>query len=510
MTSESQETAFFPCDDADVRSGTDSDDDGAAIGGHGVVHGPTSAGSSGVMLDRSLVPTRPVLAVMHITAMSEKTGTAVEVYASVTPSDADSTPNVCHKLAFALRLNLSRRPSPEWIVPPQIASTLSRLHCVVTFHFARSSIDEPFKLQRIIVVDMNSKNGTCINGVRIVPLHRYDLQMPGRVFLTFNPNTQVASSVSVTVLDGTESRTADKQPPRFGEVTQAVEPAKYTRKQPPRAPRAVKQRVPVGDGQNPMPRPSAAPSLAPAALVMATTGMRLTAEESAACKRLHIEVNPDVPEYHRITHFVIDPPLIRSVKFMCAIATARYIVHRSWFDGVLRTGNVQLPTKEHLYKEPITRRSIERQYGFSLERLSSVPLESRMRHFRTITFFVQPEAEPNDPPNNDMRSVIEMSGGALTSQIEEAQVVVLAPGPWSGAVGRALRCFSRRRTPVPLLVSPEDVFCSVLTQEPIRYSTFGPSAVAAVDDSSGDEDDAAATKASCTTARCKKKPRIGA
>jgi hypothetical protein len=280
----------------------------------------------------------------------------------------------------------------------------------------------------------------------------------------------------------------------------------------------------------------------PPALVIATTGMRLTAKEAQRCQFLGIEVNPDVPDYGRLTHFVIDPPLIRSVKFMCAVSSALHVVHRSWLSAVLATGNTLLPVAEHAYRETATRQSIQCLYGFSLEVLLTVPLEVRRSHFGSKRFLVHPKAEPSEGPNNDARLVIQAAGGVLIapssscdlssangkvsrggrgaalSNHDDIDVVVLPSGTKgldavTGPIGRALRriffaCFSPLAQPqaaqatsagavkpsssssastavaiaaaaanakFPLVVTVEDIFRSVLTQQALKSSLTLPS-----------------------------------
>jgi hypothetical protein len=469
-------------------------------------------------------------------------------------------------LDFSVRMDFSRKPSPLWLVSPDVGGTLSRRHCAVTLFYRRDSVWDSFRFVRLSVIDMGSVNGTALNDVRLLPHHRYVLRSTADgltgsgsriAHLTLNPDSTRPVQVTLfsfaarcfeperwhpfgprvkqpcSSLHSSSSSVSSEEPqqrhvktavvrsvkgaPRPSAAGPSFAAAKRQRSDalpqqaslaaPPVEETAVegpprKTALPPRE-RTPVPPAAAAvrrvdPALhEPPVLVIATTGMRLTAGEAQRCKQLCIEVNPNVPEYSRLTHFVIDPPLIRSVKFMCAVTCARHIVHRTWLDAVLTTGNLTLPTAEHAYQEPITRRSIQHQHGFSLERLLTVPLETRQRHFRCLRFFVHPDVEPSDPPNNDMRDVIRFAGGTEAADIETSDVLVLPTGvkcldEVGGSIGRSLRRLmmkqptttdenashqarlgeeGRSRDSRPLMVTTEEIFCSLLTQQRMLKSS---------------------------------------
>ncbi|KAG5486767.1 hypothetical protein LSCM1_08023 [Leishmania martiniquensis] len=231
------------------------------------------------------------------------------------------------------------------------------------------------------------------------------------------------------------------------------------------------------------------PAAPPDATVLYTTGVRLSAAEEKRLKGLGALVNPHLrlARYARV--LVAQRPLMRSVKLLTVLPYVHEVVHQSWLDAVRHTRNLDLPTEGFAYTERRVAGSIESENSFSLrETLNRAPAE-RQRLFAQQRFWVHHSATPQEPPMNDLKTVLVASGGIVTRRILDADVLVLPSRKpsllcWRGIAqqlgGGGTRSTAAFSTTVTLtqhkkagllLVIPDDIFKCVLQQRPLSTSS---------------------------------------
>ncbi|CAD2221153.1 hypothetical protein ADEAN_000868400 [Angomonas deanei] len=205
-----------------------------------------------------------------------------------------------------------------------------------------------------------------------------------------------------------------------------------------------------------------------------TTGIQLTAREEEQCKALGVVVNPPLHLASSAFVLVVQKPLIRSVKLLTVLPHVRAVVSRSWLTRVLKERQVSVPLDEYPYTEPRSKKSIEAVNGFSLHATLQIPIHVRRRLFSSFTFWVHGDARPQDPPLNDLKSVILSSGGSIATRLSEGKVFVLPNKAPSETVLRRMK--SVLSAPDNIFVVPDDVFKCVLQQNGSLSTTVDISA----------------------------------
>ncbi|CAJ1017087.1 hypothetical protein, conserved [Leishmania lindenbergi] len=226
----------------------------------------------------------------------------------------------------------------------------------------------------------------------------------------------------------------------------------------------------------------------PSEIVLFTTGIRLSDAEEKTLKELGSLVNPHLrlARYARV--LVAQRPLVRSVKLLTVLPYVHDVVHQSWLDAVLHKRTLDLPVEDYAYKERKIAGSIESENGFDLRKTMGIAPAERQRLFAQQRFWVHKSATPQEPPMNDLKTVLTASGGVVTRRVLDADVLVLPNHKptlscWRGiaqqlgGVARALAS----STPATLLqckragvlfVVPDDIFKCVLQQRPLSTSTI--------------------------------------
>ncbi|ESL12215.1 hypothetical protein TRSC58_00021 [Trypanosoma rangeli SC58] len=417
---------------------------------------------------------------------------------------------------------------------PQSRYSVSRMHCEVRLHFcltptpsahdqnATTPCGPVYRWNSFDVADCYSANGTLYHGVRLLPSHRYSFSVEsvGRPV-----ELMLGDQYRLSVQTHDAFATAPEEPPTHhrdtakllgrvdAEVQWTTAPVRVTGRAPPRMrqqtkksvvvancrrPAQRRKRVDIKDNVEPFIRPccSGVESETAAALTIVTTGIRLTPAKQKILSALGIRANPPMSEFSRATLLVIEGPLMRSVKLLTALPYVQHIVDRGWLDATLAlTPKVSSTSSSPLsfsdpvlfpYSEQRTRRSIETANGFSLQELIQVPVRQRQALFAGQLFWVHPAAEPQDPPDNDLKYVILASGGTLTKSASTATVAVMPQVNVTSSMWRqASTC---PQEPLCVFVVPNDIFCAVLQQRrltmstvrcPVGVSVLPPSSVAA-------------------------------
>ncbi|CAG9568912.1 hypothetical_protein_-_conserved [Leishmania major strain Friedlin] len=229
----------------------------------------------------------------------------------------------------------------------------------------------------------------------------------------------------------------------------------------------------------------------PSEIVLFTTGMRLSDAEEKTLKELGALVNPHLrlARYARV--LAAQRPLVRSVKLLTVLPYVQDVVHQSWLDAVLRTRSLDLPLEGFAYKERKLAGSIESENSFDLrETMRKAPTE-RQRLFAQQHFWVHKSATPQEPPMNDLKTVVAASGGIITRCVLDADVLVLPKHKptlscWRGiaqqlgGTGRASTSsasasttptLAQRKQAGVLFVVPDDIFKCVLQQRRLSASS---------------------------------------
>ncbi|ESS69403.1 hypothetical protein TcG_06620 [Trypanosoma cruzi] len=403
---------------------------------------------------------------------------------------------------------------------PQSRCSVSRVHCEVRLHFrlmtnplaqdhnATAPSGPIYSWNSFDVVDCSSSNGTFYHAVRLLPSHRYTFSVKngvGSVELMLGDHYRLRIQA-----DGIPSVASEEIPTghhgatkllekfdaevqwTFSPIIRVARRVPSQSRRPPKKPVAVaksrsrakcRKQVSFKSDVEPFIQPpcGGAELESNGKLRIVTTGLRLTSAKETKLRRLGIVMNPPRSEFGRAKVLVIDGPLMRSVKLLTALPFVEHIVDRAWLDAVLAlplkiSSETTTSTTTRLmdfasfpYSERRTRRSIETVNAFSLQELIQVPACQRQALFAGQLFWVHPEAEPQDPPDNDLKYVILASGGALTKDASCATVAVMPQvNVTSSMWGQAYSC---PQEPLCIFIVPNDLFCAVLQQRRLTTST---------------------------------------
>ncbi|KEG13955.1 hypothetical protein DQ04_00691010 [Trypanosoma grayi] len=408
------------------------------------------------------------------------------------------------------------------VCPQQTRHTVSRVHCEVRLHFRlqqQQQQQQPmqdgsstaphaanYKWTLFDIVDCSSSNGTFYGGVRLFPSHRYSFPVKGdlrcvelglgdrcrlRVFMEdgtvpFAAKTAEPGEAAVPVekigvgVQWTTTGPPPRRRPSPQKHQQVKKPRTVREKESAscfsrRGGRAQKsKRACVDDDTVPFipTRSNSTNECSDKALTIVTTGIRVTPAKAAKLRRLNITVNPAMSKFPCATHLVVEGPLVRSVKLMTSLPYVQHIVDRRWLDAVIASSS-SLPHSvdpdAFRYTERRTRCSIETVNDFSLEELMRTPVLQRQALFAGQLFWVHPNAEPQCPPDNDLRFVISASGGVITTNASDATVAVMPRVEVTASLWRhAAQC---PLEPQCIFVVPNDVFRAVLQQRRLTETT---------------------------------------
>lgn len=423
--------------------------------------------------------------------------------------------------------------------PGHLTEDVSREHCEVFVVWRWSSQHQSWYRTQCVVTDLDSLHGTWCNSVRLVPQHPYVLREPvassgADVFLCLADSVLVVVPWSSlqrrthhAVREHASVQTEDLHESDDGRVEARVllkrsrrkQTASITaasRRQPNKPPIDSSLCSAVGSATGPRRvvvmvddcesgSPDAAPGpphssvhnvsalptipilsypIASEPLVIITTGTRLTADERRKCDSLRIIVNPPIGDFRLASLLVIEPPLARSVKLLTAVPYVHQFVHRSWLDAVLACGRLSVPVTRYVYAETYTRRSIEGVNEFRIEELmGKTTPASRQLLLAPHAVFVHPDAEPQDQPHNDLKSVVTASGGLLCDDPSVATLVVLPNAASLNSKQLQQWQQTQQQSESAIRITVDDLFRAVLQQRRPCTSTV-PCLQSAADKSS--------------------------
>jgi hypothetical protein len=216
----------------------------------------------------------------------------------------------------------------------------------------------------------------------------------------------------------------------------------------------------------------------PSATVIFTTGVRLSEVAEKELKGLGALVNPPLrlAPYARL--LVVQRPLVRSVKLLTVLPYVGAVVHDSWLHTALHTHSLDIPVQGFLYSERRLPDSIESLNSFELRETLATPPAERQKLLSGQRFWVHKAAAPQDPPINDLKTVLIASGGVVTRRVSEADVLVMPQQRpelkcWKALLDEVggLHALTQRKQSGLLLVVPDDIFKCVLQQRPLMHST---------------------------------------
>ncbi|EPY18253.1 hypothetical protein STCU_10096 [Strigomonas culicis] len=157
-----------------------------------------------------------------------------------------------------------------------------------------------------------------------------------------------------------------------------------------------------------------------------TTGMRLTASEEARCKRLGLLLNPNLKRAAEAQVLIVGDSLIRSIKLLSVLPHIRAIVKQEWLAEVMRTKSTSVAFAPYIYEaSPPLHQSVETLNQFKFEELLAVPSAARRCLFSDQVFWVHKSVVPQEPPLNDVKTVLTSSGGTITRHLKEATVLIV-------------------------------------------------------------------------------------
>lgn len=105
------------------------------------------------------------------------------------------------------------------------------------------------------------------------------------------------------------------------------------------------------------------------------------------------------------THLVTDK-IKRTVKFLCALSSGKYIVHIGWIAACKKENNFVDP-QGFIPKDP----RVENMYDFVLsESLCRSRNLKLPKLFEGLEFYSTPSTKP---PRNELRQIVEASGGKV-------------------------------------------------------------------------------------------------
>ncbi|KAG5511241.1 hypothetical protein JKF63_07183 [Porcisia hertigi] len=233
-----------------------------------------------------------------------------------------------------------------------------------------------------------------------------------------------------------------------------------------------------------------AAAVPPGSVVLFTTGMRLSSAEEEALKELGALVNPHLRFARYASVLVAKRPLLRSVKLLTALPYIQNVVHQGWLDAVLHAGTLNIPVEGFAYRERKMVGSIESDNNFDLrETMNRSPTE-RQRLFAQQRFWVHKSASPQDPPMNDLKTVLVASGGLITRRALDANVFVLpnnkpslpcwrgvaqqlgGPGKVPTSSTSVMSTLAQCKQAGVLFVVPDDIFKCVLQQRRLSASSI--------------------------------------
>lgn len=309
-----------------------------------------------------------------------------------------------------------------WIL--SLARYVSHEHALLTF------FDSSHSLSRYNSIDVVDQVGKCsLNGVPLHPFHRYHCHLDGACGFSEGGKKGVELWVSkhVAFRIVVAERAASMPHRALKSTTTTTKIKESVTASPVAKAKKASSSVVKAIAKKPVRKPSR---------VLYSCGVRLTRTQATKCRTAGLLLNPDFAHASSAETLVLGSEVNRSVKLLCVIPHVSTVVTQDWLtDGLRRSPpDFSLSTEPyaiHLQKKK-GQSQLEQENGFTLHDLLRFSKAEREQLFRSFVFWVHPKATPQDPPLNDLKSVIEHSGGTITTVMREANVLVLPSGSAGG------------------------------------------------------------------------------
>lgn len=162
------------------------------------------------------------------------------------------------------------------------------------------------------------------------------------------------------------------------------------------------------------------------ALTVYTSGIRLSAKDLLNAKKSNLSLNPDFHRSYSARILVAKSSLTRSVKLLTILPHIEHIVQLSWLKRYFREGPPALSQiKTYQLSDARRKGTFEEENGFSLDAFLSFPVSERETFLSQFVFWLHHKVEPQDPPLNDIKTVIMHSGGRISDSKGSANVFLL-------------------------------------------------------------------------------------
>lgn len=418
---------------------------------------------------------------------------AVEVQSVLLPPTGSTSPTSSSSIGLCVALNDAPTPTFTAVLPldrhlywecwestplavygseisrvmHDIPSHISSRHAELHFHFRVESskrrgrpVSDKIQASCTSVTVVDYVGNTFLQDVPLHPFHRYHCPLregrawcaddAGRHTVHVGVGRQAAFSISFGQYRKAR-RCRDSKPPRDSA------PGICAKK----CAAALKKRTLP-------PKVSQAPTQSPisSTLVVYTSGVRLTKGDLTRSQQNGFLLNPDFKRAKEARILVAAPDLQRSVKLLSVLPHIDTVVPPEWLKLALRGPCSAVSTLPPLtYTVAKRRGSIEDENNFSLAALLALPVEERETLFHGLIFWVHTAATPQEPPFNDLKTVITHSGGSITAWCSEADVLILPPST-SPATLLTVSVDERSRLMERCAIAtPDQLFRSVLRQD---------------------------------------------
>lgn len=305
----------------------------------------------------------------------------------------------------------------------EIPRHISSDHTDMFFHYVSQSLEKNNspRTMRCTSVDILDRSGkTFLNNVHLHPFHRYHYQ-----FLARECNDENNATVEVWTsrhagfhiciheiqqLNITKGRTAASR--KSTKKTEVLLIKKSPDMKIQKSVLSTEERLNRSELTKP--------------LVVFTSGIRLTRKEIIQSSKLGLLVNPPFSKIASSPVILfVDSDLIRSVKLLTILPHTKSIFHFSCLKKVLDCTEraSDLHNRHNIMFEGNTQ--VEKENNFSLKKFLSIPINERQAFLSGHNFWVHHKASPQEPPLNDLRSVIQHSGGKLVKSVMDADILIL-------------------------------------------------------------------------------------
>lgn len=161
-------------------------------------------------------------------------------------------------------------------------------------------------------------------------------------------------------------------------------------------------------------------------LVVYTSGIRISTKDISNGRKVNMLLNPDFRRGSSARILVARSNLKRSVKLLTILPHIQYIVQYSWLKKCLIRGScTPFEMERYQFSEVRKRDSFENINKFSLSQFLQVPICVRETLLSDFNFWLHDQVEPQEPPLNDIRTVIAHSGGTVSKALKNANILLL-------------------------------------------------------------------------------------